>query len=220
MLGVLDRRYHLGHEIFVRGAASSRGDCREVYVTAVDEPLEAYVDLPTVIHECGHYTDHDLDGGSFADNAYLINLAPLEFFCHGGDAVERGDNTFAVARIYTDMYQDLLPNDGLAPAYLGGDPDDTGFQLGDQGVGFLLEETTQYINYLVTAYSLSPELSGRSNIYRDGTLSFLWYITRYLRMARLEYPSACDYIVQGDDGCWRQLILTLWGRAWLYLETT
>ena len=41
---------------------------------------------------------------------------------------------------------------------------------------------------------------------------------RYLRMARLEHPQT--YSLLSDDGCWRDMILTTWGRAWLYLEIT
>jgi hypothetical protein len=26
--------------------------------------------------------------------------------------------------------------------------------------------------------------------------------------------------VSGDGGCWREAILTVWGRAWLYLDAT
>ena len=37
-------------------------------------------------------------------------------------------------------------------------------------------------------------------------------------MARLEYPGA--YTRLSGDACWREAILTLWGRAWLYLEAT
>ena len=41
---------------------------------------------------------------------------------------------------------------------------------------------------------------------------------RYLRMARLEYPDT--YALLSQDGCWRQVTLTSWGRAWLFLDLT
>ena len=36
-------------------------------------------------------------------------------------------------------------------------------------------------------------------------------------MARLQYPQA--YTVITND-CWREVILTVWGRAWLFLNAT
>jgi hypothetical protein len=46
----------------------------------------------------------------------------------------------------------------------------------------------------------------------------LWYLTRYLRMARLDYPSAYQLIA--DDACWREAVLSVWGRAWRTLDKT
>ena len=53
---------------------------------------------------------------------------------------------------------------------------------------------------------------------RDGILTFLWYVQRYLRLARLQYPDAYGLLV--NDPCWRESVLTVWGRAWLYLTLT
>ena len=61
-------------------------------------------------------------------------------------------------------------------------------------------------------------MAGQRKSERDGILTFLWYTVRYLRMARLQYPDAYTHI--RDDSCIRDLVLTLWGRAWLYLELT
>ena len=79
------------------------------------------------------------------------------------------------------------------------------------------EETLQYIHSLATGYAINDYISG-SISERDGILTFLWYTTRYLRMARLEYPET--YSLLSEDSCWRDLILTTWGRAWLYLDVT
>ena len=51
-----------------------------------------------------------------------------------------------------------------------------------------------------------------------GILTFLWYIERYLRLARLEHASAYQLITTNE--CWREATLTVWGRAWLYLDLT
>ena len=66
--------------------------------------------------------------------------------------------------------------------YLDGDPDDDNFEGGDQGYNSVLEETTQYINSLAVGYAFNDLYSG-SVSERDGILTFLWYITRYLKMA-------------------------------------
>lgn len=86
----------------------------------------------------------------------------------------------------------------------------------------LFEEAVQYVNSLATAYAYSSELqsTGFTVTERDGILTFLWYLTRYLRLARMSHPTAYQHILQGDGGCWRDALLTLWGRAWLYLEAT
>ena len=81
----------------------------------------------------------------------------------------------------------------------------------------LLEEVTQYVNSLATGYAFHNEMSG-SVSERDGILTFFWYLTRYLRMARLDYPQA--YQLLSGDSCWRELILSIWGRGWYYLNLT
>ena len=52
----------------------------------------------------------------------------------------------------------------------------------------------------------------------DGILAFLWYIERYLYAARTQHADAYAFILNSE--CWRNAILTIWGRAWLYLELT
>ena len=96
-----------------------------------------------------------------------------------------------------------------------------GFQGGDQGFNLLFEELVQYVNSLATSYAFTDELNtgGRSS-QKDGLLTFLWYLERYLYMARNDYPSAYAHILSGDGGCWRDLILQVWGRASLYLGIT
>ena len=83
----------------------------------------------------------------------------------------------------------------------------------------LLEEDVQYINSLATSWAYADQLgAGTSTSARDGILTFLWYVERYLHMARLTYPAA--YTRLSTDPCWQNAILTVWGRAWLYLQHT
>ncbi len=87
----------------------------------------------------------------------------------------------------------------------------------DQGFSSVLEETTQYINSLATDWALLDQLRFSISA-RDGILTFLWYIERYLHMARNQFPSVYERL--SSDPCWRQAILTVWGRAWFYLDLT
>ena len=81
----------------------------------------------------------------------------------------------------------------------------------------MLEETTQYVNSLATAWA-TRDFYQNSASERDGILTFLWYVTRYLKMARTDYPDA--YALLSQDPCWRRGILKVWGRAWLFLSLT
>jgi hypothetical protein len=178
------------------------------------------------VHECGHYYDSDLSSGS--TNDYFISDSVIPS-CTRGDTVKRGGDTFERSRIRQDQYQPLrspCPRltinatcDFYAELYLDGNPDDNTFQSGDQGYNFLLEEFVQYINSLATSWAFLDKMSSTTQTTaRDGMLTFTWYLTRYLRMARLQYPTAYTRIA--NDACWRDAALNAWGRAWLFLEQT
>ncbi len=219
---VLARRYSTGG-VLVANGNTMLGDCVTSFLGASATPADIYGQLSTIVHECGHF--YDLDQGGFGSSVYEINDSPLRLSCAGGDTTSRGGNTFERSRIRDDVYQPLRPagrgGDFYAEIYLDGDPDDATFDGGDQGFNSLLEETVQYVNSLAVSYAFTNEVNtGGSSSQRDGILTFLWYVMRYLRMARLDYPAAYDHIVNGDGGCFRDAILTVWGRAWLYLETT
>jgi hypothetical protein len=152
----------------------------------------------------------------------------LVFTCSGGSIPQFGGQTFSMSLLNTDEYAPLYPpcesfndqncKDSYAGIYLSGDPSDSTFDMGDQGFDTLLEETVQYVNSLAVAYAFTDQMGFFSSSDRDGILTFLWYVQRYLRMARLQYPAA--YSLLSQDPCWRQTILTVWGRAWLFLEAT
>ena len=132
------------------------------------------------------------------------------------------------SRITSDEYQELRPPcaggsgpgcDPYADVYLDGNPDDAVFDSGDQGFSVLMEEAVQYVNSIATArafFDQKPQFTAVSA--RDGILPFLWYIERYLRMARSEFPGAYTRIT--GDQCWRDLTLGVWARAERYLELT
>ncbi|MBX3273666.1 MAG: hypothetical protein KF729_25605 [Sandaracinaceae bacterium] len=220
---VLGRRYTTGRLLVENGLHPGIGDCVQVFLRDSSSPTAIYGELSTIVHECGHF--YDLAEGSGSRSVYVVNDAPLRLTCSGGDTTSRGGQTFARSRIRADEFQPLRPpgrgGDFYAEVYLDGDPDDGTFQGGDQGFNSVLEETLQYVNSLATSYAFTNELNrGGASSQRDGILTFLWYLTRYLRMARLSFEPAYAHLVSGDGGCWRDAILTVWGRAWLYLEAT
>lgn len=214
----LMRRYTTGY-VLVDGGRTGLGDCVETFLRDTSSANAVIGQLGTIVHECGHF--YDIDQGGFSSAYYYVNDSPLTLSCSGGDTTSRGGNTFERSRIRDDTYQSMASNDFYADVYLDGDPDDGNFDGGDQGFNSVLEETVQYVNSLATSYAYTNELnSGGSSSQRDGILTFLWYTMRYLRMARMDYPSAYQHILEGDGGCWRNAILTVWGRAWLYLDVT
>lgn len=223
----LARRYPFGLELVRGGRMETRfGDCSELFAGSPSSDADLYRRLDTIVHECGHIYDGFLSRSP--TNAYVISAAPLRFDCRRGDTTTRGGDTFARSRIRTDAYQAMRAPctgggargcDFYADTYLDGDPDDATFQGGDQGFNMLLEEAVQYVNSLVTSWVFADRMSaGTSTSARDGILTLLWYVERYLHLARTTYPAA--YAAISGDACWRDAILTVWGRAWLYLERT
>ena len=215
---VLEARYPVGAHLVRLGAVDPNFDCVEVFGFDLSTAERAISSISTVVHECGHFADLDL-----ADDSYIITPS-LTLTCVDGDTTERFGDTFARSRIRNDQFQPLHPQcppgqfsgcDSYLDVYLDGDPDDAEFDGGDQGFNSLLEETTQYVNSLATDYAFAEYIGGGVSA-RDGILTFLWYLQRYLRMARLDYPGA--YARIAEDPCWRNAILTVWGRAWMMLE--
>ncbi len=219
---VLELRYPMGAKL-VKEAPTTQIDCVAAFTSNPFTAQEAFTDLNTIVHECGHV--YDLGNSGFFDNHYAINMG-LSFTCSDGDSTDRGGKTFARNRIAYDAFSVQRPYcDGFGPdcdfyadTYLDGNPDDGDISAsGDQGYGSLLEESVQYVNSLATGYAFHDQYTNFQSD-RDGILTFLWYIGRYLHMARTQYPEVYNFLVQDD--CWRQATLTVWGRGWLYLEAT
>jgi len=103
----------------------------------------------------------------------------------------------------------------FAQIYLSGDPDDGSFQSGDQGYNMLIEELVQYTNSLATRHHFSDFASGTSSD-RHALLTWLWWNERYLRKIRMERPEEHAWLLANE--AWMELILTTWGRAWLYIS--
>ncbi len=228
IVDVLDARYPIGSYLVSGGLqadpARFGGNCIDLFVRDTSSGEAIIGQLSTVVHECGHFFDID-QGITARGNFYAINET-LSFTCSGGGAPINRGPTPARSRMTGDDYSSKRPPcdgsrsndcDSYADVYLDGNPDDADFQGGDQGFGSVLEETTQYVNSLATGYAYGDFVRG-SVSERDGILTFLWYVERYLKMAREDYPAAYDGLLA--DACWREAILTVWGRAWLYLDLT
>mgnify|MGYP007063371467 CR=1 FL=1 len=223
----LDKRWDTGRYILQGGHESdafSGTDCIAAFLSDTSSGESVLRQASTLVHECGHF--FDIGSGGFSDQVYHFT-EDLSFTCEGGRTPENGGGeTFARSLITGDEFSVLHPPcasfggsgcDSYGYIYLDGDPTDGTFDSGDQGFGTLHEETLQYVHSLATGYAFNDHYSG-SVSERDGILTFLWYTMRYLRMARLEHPDT--YTLLSEDTCWRELILTTWGRAWLYLDAT
>jgi len=229
IIGALERRYPVGAEVLKGGLSAKNsafgiGDCVEQFLHNRDTASQVISSLSTLVHECGH--GYDISLGGFSGAAYFFT-PETQFTCQGGSIPDFGGKTFARSLIMQDEYAALHTpclafgdkncDDTYAAIYLNGDPEDGEFESGDQGFDTLLEETVQYVNSLATDYAFSEYVMGSVSA-RDGLLTFLWYVERYLRMARLEHPDVYAHLI--GDSCWRQAMLTTWGRAWLFLSLT
>jgi hypothetical protein len=223
---VLQKRYPIGaHLINAALLDQSWGHCVDTFLSQKGTADQVIGSMSTLVHECGHFLDGST-GGFFSDS-YVVTET-LTFTCSGGSTPDNGGGeTFSRSLIKSDPYSDLWPPcasfasggacDSYAPIYLDGDPNDDNFDSGDQGFGSLLEETVQYVNSLATGYAFNDYYTwGVSE--RDGILTFLWYVQRYLRLARLEHPAAYEHLI--NSSCWREAILTVWGRGWMFLLVT
>ncbi len=233
--GVLERRYPTGKMIIeVAGGESSLDFWLKDRETA-DEVLG---DLGTAIHEVGHGITE-----ANPENIYYLTQTPEgEIFSMTVPGMH-GEMTTSSSPMYSMERSLLLADDqnakrppaqsskiktskefgegpfgcdkNYAETYLSGDPTDNNFDGGDQGFNSLIDELVEYINSMAFAHYFQDQIRASSR--RHALLGWLWWTERFLRKIRLEHVDQYDYVVENEE--WRKLILTLWGRAWLYLET-
>ena len=228
LLSALDARYPIGKFILNGGLTSplaqQQGNCFDRFTDDKSSADGVLRGAQTSVHECGHI--FDLGDAKGSEATYHIR-PDLSFTCDQGDTTSRGGVTVARSRIKGDDYYAKRPACGgqaaqgcdiYADIYLDGDPDDSDFQGGDQGYNSVLEEATQYVNSLATALAFEEVYQGSRTSERDGILTFLWYIERYLAMAKTDYPQAYDALT--NDACWRQATLSVWDRGWFFLNAT
>lgn len=218
ILSALDLRYPIGGYL-VAGALENLqiGNCVDFFLGQKDTGEQVIDQLSTIVHECGHFLDMGFSG--FGEDTYFIT-DKLSITCKGGTKFEYGGETFVRSELLQDQFVNDYPP--CAPGTAGADCDFyattylTG-NSGNQGFNMLFEEAVQYVNSLATGYAFN-DFNVWSSSERDGILTFLWYIERYLYRARTKYPDTYAFLSESE--CWRSAILTLWGRAWLFLATT
>ncbi len=227
VLAVLQVRYPTGRFVLDGGNASVLPGANQGCVQQFWQPQQgktiqdALNQASTLVHECGHALD--MSQGGFSGATYVLT-PEVQFTCKGlayagqnpgfARSLIRGDE-FAASWPPCANFGDPGECDGYAPIYLSGDAKDKKFDGGDQGFDSVLEETVQYVNSLATGWVLQDQQKYSISA-EDGLLTFLWYTERYLHMARTQYPSTYKYL--SNDACWRRGVLTVWGRAWLYLQ--
>ena len=229
-LKALERRYPIGKYILLQ--AKDDPNCKQFINRLGRGVSEDLSELSTTVHECGHVLDIT-SAPYFISNTYIItNELRIEARgCSCGEKCNTADPdpSFSRSLITTDEYNNLRPGcaggsygsncDTYASIYLNGDPDNSTFESGDQGLNMLIEELNQYINSLAVSYAFDDYRStGTSHSAKDGVLTFLWYMQRFIKMARQDYPDSYEYFSNSQS--WQKVILTLWDRAWIYLDIT
>jgi hypothetical protein len=229
LLAALEKRYPIGKAIVEGGLSSSlaasQGNCIDRFLRDKSSAGAVLRQSSTIVHECGHF--FDLGGSSGSGSEFVLKPKELTFTCKSGDTTTRGGKTFARSLLKKDTHYAKRQACGgkvaqgcdfYADIYLDGSSSDPTFQSGDQGYNSVLEEATQYVNSLASALAFQEQYAGTKVSERDGILTFLWYIERYLAMARTDYPAA--YKLLSEDSCWRQATLSVWDRGWFYLKAT
>jgi hypothetical protein len=226
VVGALAARYPIGRFILEGGIESSTrtqsGDCFTHFLRDTSSASSVLYQAETLVHECGHA--FDLGDSIREKHAYHIRT-DLTFTCAYGGASTINGRTFARSLLRTDAFYAMRPAcgglpgpacDAYADTYLTNTPALP--QSGDAGYDMLLEEATQYVNSLATAFAFRETFSGTQASQRDGILTLLWYVARYWKLARDRYPDV--YGLLSADPCWREATLTVWDRGWFFLEAT
>lgn len=229
---VLAKRFPWGKELIAGAIKKAPQSCVDLFLPQSMRGSASSVmsRMGVLVHECGHM--YDIYPQSFGSSSYAI-FFDVAFKCQGlrSSSADTGsgsaNSSFPRSLIKQDTHGSKRPPcedgkgshgcDSYAKIYLNGDPTNGKFESGDQGYDLLFEEVLQYVNSLASGYAFKDQKGGMTSD-RDGILTFLWYLERYLQMARTKYPKVHEAIK--SDTCWRRAALTVWGRAWMYLSKT
>lgn len=209
----LNRRYPNGGAILSgatqgNNAPNGEANCFGIAYGAGDDTAQKTVaGFRTAVHECGHMMDLNHD--------QFMMYAGLAYKCN----MSLGDGTPPRSIILSDEFDAKGPTGGILDfqkqVYL--QPTGTG-NGGDQNFPLLFTEFSQYVNTIATSYAVY-DIAPDDVIAGDASRDFAWFVQRYLRVLRAKYKPQYDKVA--GDQCWRQLILSVWGRVNRYwYETT
>ena len=211
MVDILSRRFPLGAYLIEQGTSSGAfKDCPWLFVNDLTSVEDIINGVSGAVHECGHSVDLKGDFGTY------VFTESLQFSCSGGSHY----NTPAPPA------QSLLRNDEfvhLWPPCLDNQYSNCDFYAAShwthQSMSSLLEELLQYVNDIAASYAVY-DLSEMPIIEREGALTMLWWLQRYLRIMRTDPTYSNVYEQLLGSTCWQEMILSVWGRAWLFLDAT
>jgi hypothetical protein len=155
--------------------------------------------LGTLVHEMGHCWGFQFMSAGYA---YLITDT-IEIHTTRLDTFDRSEISTVHEFASTDFYYNT---------YLTG-------SSGAQGFSTVLDELNQYIHSLAIAYCYNDfRRRGMRTSARDGVLTFMYYVEKYLQVARTAHPTDYDRILADENAV--HAMDVLWGRANLYLQQT
>ncbi|MBN1984501.1 MAG: hypothetical protein JW795_23445, partial [Chitinivibrionales bacterium] len=236
--GVLQRRYPTGRKIIELAGGKSAVD---QWLWSKSSASQILSQLSLVVHEIGHGIDKQSP-----ENWYFIALDKegKDFALTAPGMHAKGSVTtspmYSMARslLLSDTFNKLRPpaadakikmskefgngpfgcDKDYAKTYLTGDPSDDSFDSGDQGFNSLIDEFLQYSNSLALSYYFQTYIrADRASSDRHAMLNWMWWLERYLHKIRNEQAEQYNYLLKTKP--WPELILSLWGKGWLYLNT-
>jgi len=198
VLPALDARYTVG--AFVLRDTTEGAQCTwDSFMPSTSTFADMLDSLGTLVHEMGHCWGFRHATGGYG---YLVT-----------DTLEIQTtylNTFPRSEIAT--VHEFAGTDFYFDTYLTG-------MSGSQGFSTVLDELNQYVHSLAVAYCYNDfRTPGYQTSVRDGPLTFLYYVEKYLEVARTVHPTDYDRILNDENAV--HALDVLWGRANFYLELT
>jgi hypothetical protein len=210
--GILERRFPTGKAIVDLGGESAL----DMWLMGANSASGILRSLGMALHEVGHGITEQVPENDYLVYADKQTGDGVHFIVPGmhGKNNWSGSPMHSMARsgIVNDEYHNLGPAgcDTYISTYLTG-------SSGQQGYNSLIDELNQYVNSLAYAYYFQDVVNVRPSSDVHALLTWLWWNERYLRKIRTDHPDQYEYLFTNDT--WLEVILTQWGRAWMYLYT-
>lgn len=217
----LTLRYPFAASFVEVGVDAQVGDCIADGSSTSDrqDVITLLQRFPSVVKTCGRY--HNLELSGALDYHFQLDADEARV-CEGGGFAR----LIRRNRIKTDPFHALRPPcdgeprddcDAFADVYLSGSHDDLQQTEGGLGLEVLLDDLVMYVNALATSHAFADQFT-QAVPARDAVYTMLWYLNRYLRLARELREPAYNGII--SSACWQEALLITWGRAWHFLDLT